>query len=294
MGSPSYIALLFIALPCIAAGQVVADNPNYVHEDFHVVEEERTPAVELLEEAIASFVPNSTVGIVMFAHPNDNPWSMYSIPVWRGYARRHGYDFFLWQEALLDGGCRTEWSEPLLLRLLYARVEKWQTIMLVRSNSVPVGFEKTVKWLVKKYVTKQRWKSDPVAERGIWCPLDCKTKDSKDSDCKAIFLTGCIFLRKPLVAGRIWKWWDYRKVERGDRDCSTPDSLADGLVQARQNYFQQFLFSNAFADIHVDAAKYIAMFYNKGRELQNQMADLAQKHSDFRAALHDAEKRGEL
>mmetsp|Transcript_67289 Transcript_67289/g.161309 ORF Transcript_67289/g.161309 Transcript_67289/m.161309 type:complete len:299 (+) Transcript_67289:252-1148(+) len=288
-----FVLLLLAVLPTWVAAQAKAVNPNYEHEDWVVPDDSKNAAVDRLEEHLAAYKANSSTGIVMFAHPSDI-WADYSIPVWRGYCRHHGYDCFIWREIMVDEGCRHEWSVPLLLRLLYARVPEWKTIMLVQSNSMPVGYDKTVKSLLKKHVTRKRWKKDPVKERGIWCPLDCKTKDTKDGDCKSIFLTGCIFLRKPLIAYLLTKWWNFRTVEQGDRDCSVAEHLGDGLVAARQGFMQQFLFSNAFEDIHVDAAKYIALFYKSGRELQSHMHQLSQEHKHFRQALQDADKNGEL
>ena len=61
--------LVVAALPRFVAGQARPKVPYYVHEDYVVPESERTPAVERLEEKIASFQPNSTVGLVMFTVP---------------------------------------------------------------------------------------------------------------------------------------------------------------------------------------------------------------------------------
>merc|ERR1712093_890013 len=117
----------------------------------------------------------------MFSAVSDHPFSVHSIPAWKGYCIQHSYDFFLQRESLVgDASCTIGWSKPMFVKLLLIHVIRWKYVLLVEANSLPVGFKRPLLPLIKETLKLKRSKKEKIDARGIWCPADdCPNPDSK-------------------------------------------------------------------------------------------------------------------
>lgn len=156
---------------------------------------------------------NATYGVVMLATEHDISYSVHTIPIWRAYCEKHGYDFFLQEKPLIEGG-RPHWTKPRLLMELISQA-KWKYIWLVDPNSMPVDFGKGFTYLIKEQMRKQRYKNDAQKDRLLWCPEDCErdyTSAIEDGACYGPQTSGCIFWVKKKTLNILFKWYDKRKT----------------------------------------------------------------------------------
>lgn len=208
--------------------------PYYLeqHIEDEVGEDDNKQAVQKVRLRIAQGL-NTTYGVVMVATSGEMSYSVHTIPIWKAYCEKHGYDFFL-QEANLAPGVRDHWTKPRVLMELVAKT-KWKYIWLVDANSLPVDFEKGWQYAIKEHLRKQRYKNDAQKERLIWCPEDCESdyEDSmQEGACYGPHVSGCIFwAAKPKKLLPILKTW-YQKRKTYDTE---PRGLKMGFVKARES-----------------------------------------------------------
>jgi len=185
---------------------------------------------------------NKTYGVLMVATHHDAHFSAHSIPIWKAYCEKHGYDFFLQEESLVEGG-RPHWTKPRVVMELVSQA-KWKYVWMVDPQSLPVAFDKGWQILIKEHLRKVRWTDDSQKDRQWWCPEDCpKNYNGKHSEeaCYGPQLSGCIFwLGKPAwILPSLLLWYEKRKDLK---DESTGLKLAMKSTRAGP-LFEQIFFS---------------------------------------------------
>jgi len=139
---------------------------------------------------------NKTYGVVMVSTSLDYLHSVHTIPIWKAYCEKHGYDFFLQEETLVPD-VRDHWTKPRLLIELVSKA-KWKYLWLVDSNSLPVNLDKPWQYLIKEHMRKMRYRNDNQKERIMFCPEDCeKEAEVGEGTCYGPHVSGCILWMKP-------------------------------------------------------------------------------------------------
>jgi hypothetical protein len=171
---------------------------------------------------------NKSYGVVMVSTAAEMVHSAHTIPIWKAYCEKHGYDFFLQEESLAPE-FRDGWTKPRLLLELLSKAT-WRYIFMVDSNSLPVQFDQGWQYAVKEHMRKHRYKNDQPNARYVWCPEDCEdeyTTELHTGLCYGPHLSGCIFWVKPKTLPKVKTWYEKRK-ERQYQDFR-------GLKQALKN-----------------------------------------------------------
>jgi len=184
---------------------------------------------------------NKTYGVVMVATSNDLSYSAHTIPVWKAYCEKMGYDFFLQEESMAPS-VRDHWTKPRLMMELATKA-KWKYIWLVDSNSIPVNFEKGFQYAIKEHLRKQRYNNDNQKERMVWCPEDCDEGAGdnalSEGTCYGPLVSGCIFWNKPKkLLPILATWYKFRaKLEsEGERGLK----MALSKTRESSNYDAMF------------------------------------------------------
>jgi len=231
---------------------------------------------------------NKTYGIVMVATSIHLDYSVHTIPIWKAYCEKHGYDFFL-QEESLSPDWRTSWTKPRLLFELVTKT-KWKYIWLVDPSSLPVNFDKGWQYAIKEHMRKQRYKNDHMKERVVWCPEDCD-KDSGDAlmdgTCHGPLVSGCIFsaLHPKQVMPILRKWYDKRKDESSKEERGLKMALGNtkkgtGHAPGTLSYYDRMMWSDVGAEMGREDSSFLRTFTSdeKGRTIQKQVVETLQKY----------------
>merc|ERR1711953_638044 len=120
---------------------------------------------------IVETLNKSQHAVVMVSTPAALTYSAHTIPIWKAYCEKHGYDFFLQEESLIEN-TRTQWTKPRLLLELIAKAP-WKYIWMVDPESLPVNMKKGYQYAIKEHMRKQRYSNDKQSERFMWCAEDC-------------------------------------------------------------------------------------------------------------------------
>lgn len=270
----------------------------YAHGYYEEPEPDDAAAVARMNERIKSYRANHTIGIVMYTDFTEKDWNYLTIPVWKNYTIKHGYDFFVQEEKLVDPRYKPVASKPLLLLTLYAAIKKWKYIMLVDSNMLPIGWKMPVEDFIKAHMKKKRWKSDKPGDRVVWCPMECEegtVDEMTDGTCYGAVSGGCIVRRKPQTKKALNMWHNRREDDKDE-----PRPVLKSLKTMRERNWDQVFFSNAGEDIGRQNSKFIRAFqYEEGVDGAGnnirKMIDKAIKDNNlFGDIVNEAEKRGEL
>lgn len=298
------LAILFCAH--LAAGQPREEKRRsneyydkfYAHGYYEEPDADDAAAVGRLKERLTGYKANHTIGIVMYTDFTEKDWNHLTIPVWKAYSDKHGYDLFVQEEKLVNPKYKPVASKPLLLSMLYSAVKKWKYLMLVDSNMMPVGFKVSLEDFIKMHMKKKRWKNDKPGDRVIWCPLECEegtVDELTDGTCYGAVAGGCIIRRKPMTKKALNMWHNRREDDKDE-----PRPLLKSLKTMRERNWDQVFFSNAGEDIGRQNSKFLATFqYEEGADGVGtnirKMIDKAIKDNNlFGDIVNEAEKRGEL
>jgi hypothetical protein len=173
----------------------------------------------------------------MTALPHDAVFSAHTVPIWKAYCEKHGYDFFLQEESLVTEG-RPHWTNiRVLMELIH--MAKWKYAWLVLPQSLPTAFETGWQILVKDHLRKVRFKDDHQKERMMWCPEECPKefkKDYEDGACYGPRISGCIFWKKHSLEV-LYMWYQQRKNMQHD-----VHGLEMGLKSIRKHSYWDLIF----------------------------------------------------
>lgn len=239
---------------------------------------------------------NATYGVVMVATSEALAYAVHTIPIWKAYCKKHGYDFFL-QEETLNPGVRQHWTKPRLLMELQHR-SKWKYMWLVDPSSLPMNFDKGWQYAIKAHLRRARYKNDKQKNRLVWCPEDCEKEYSDhlgEGACYGPHVSGCIFWRKPKeVLPVLMDWYENRK---------TMDGEARGLKLALRNCrsgarYDIMLWSDVGQEMGRSDSKFLANFYHDeklGFNVRDQVVKAIGQNKVFGNILNrDGEHRPEL
>jgi len=155
--------------------------------------------VAKLRRALQSKPLNATYGIVMLATEHWAGTARHSIPIWEEYCRKHGYDFVVQTEPLIESGSMNhEWSK-LRLIIEVIGIAKWKYAWLVDPSSVVVELEMQWPLLIKKYLRHKQDHLEKPQNRLVWCPEECDEEYDREKGgyfegaCHGPQTNGCVF-----------------------------------------------------------------------------------------------------
>jgi len=242
---------------------------------------------------------NKTYGIVMVATPLQMDFSAQTIPIWKAYCEKHGYDFFLQEESLAPDW-RDHWTKPRLLLELVSKT-KWKYIWMVDPNSLPVNFDKGWTYAIKEHMRKQRYKNDQQKNRIIWCPEDCD-KDYGDAlsegSCHGPLVSGCIFWahHPKKITPMLKRWYSKRKDENLKDDRGLKIALENtrkgvGSAPGIPSYYDRMYWSDIRSEMGHEDSSFLRVFHSDSpKKVQRQVAETLQKYKALGEVIN---KRGQ-
>lgn len=230
---------------------------------------------------------NQTYGVVMVATSLHVAYAVHTIPIWKAYCEKHGYDFYL-QEHSLAPSLRDHWTKPRILMELVSKTN-WKYLWLVDPNSLPIDFEKGWPYAIKEHMRKQRYKNDDMKERVVWCPEDCD-RDYEDQlmegACHGPVLSGCIFFAKEpkKILPVLRKWYSKRKALNDESR-----GLKMGLEQTKtktsvgqKSMYENLLWSDVGKEMGREDSSFLRTFgYDANADhwnIRNQVVKTLQTH----------------
>lgn len=227
---------------------------------------------------------NQTYGVVMVATSLHFDYAVHTIPIWKAYCEKHGYDFYL-QEQSLAPSVRDMWTKPRILMELVTQT-KWKYLWLVDPNSLPMDLEKAWPYAIKEHMRKQRYKNDDMKERVVWCPEDCD-QDYDDSmlegSCHGPFVSGCIFHAKETkqILPVLRKWYSKRKT-LDDESRGLKLGLVETKTKKGEKFAQMYeklLWSDVGKEMGRDDSSFLRTFDDaQGESVRNQVVKTLQTH----------------
>jgi len=213
--------LLSIACQCIFQGD---------GKDFH---DDIPDSVQHLRQRLQEYPSNTTLGIVMFSPAKEKSYSSLTIPVWRAYCKKHGFDFFHQEEPLVSR-LQMDWTKP---RLLLELVEhsKWKYMFIVDAFSMPINMKKSWQDFIREHLRYRRNKNDKPRDRLMFCPWECEDTYSDrmlEGACHGPQLSGCILHSKKKLSKKLLTAWFDLRDDIDDPDSST--AVRRALEQTKQ------------------------------------------------------------
>lgn len=235
------ISLAVLWASIVSFGIAEVEQPYHLDQELEdeIGADDNKQALQRTRQRIAKGL-TATYGVVMVSNPqHEASYSAHTIPIWKAYCEKHGYDFFL-QEEPLSYTKWDHWTKPRVLIELTSKA-KWKYIWLVDATSLPVDFEKGWPYAIKTHMRQQRYSNDNQKDRLIWAPEDCEDEyEDKvaQGSCYGPMLSGSIFWSKPKLLVPILKQW-YLKHKTMDNEQR---GLKEALQKTREGHNYDTIF----------------------------------------------------
>lgn len=231
---------------------------------------------------------NATFGVVMVATETSLDVAPHSIPIWKEYCSRHGYDFVLQTDPLIESGSiRHDWTK-LRMTLEVIGKAKWKYAWLVDPNSVVVDLDRPWTYLIKQYMRHKRYNQDKNKDRMVWCPEECDdiyTNAYMEGACDGPMTNGCVFQVKK-------KNGDFVKRAYQTRHSLGEDSrgIKKALYKLKEIQYDWIYWSDSQKEMNRPKASFLAQVgldhKNLGRNQRDQMIEIIQNHKELGALIN--------
>mmetsp|Transcript_101894 Transcript_101894/g.191648 ORF Transcript_101894/g.191648 Transcript_101894/m.191648 type:complete len:322 (+) Transcript_101894:112-1077(+) len=226
---------------------------------------------------------NATYGVVMVATETSLDVAVHSIPIWKEYCKRHGYDFVLQTDPLIESGSiRHEWTKLRMILEVLGKAN-WKYAWLVDPNSVVVDLDRPWPYLIKQYMRHKRFNSDSQKQRMIWCPEECDDVYENayiEGACDGPMTNGCVFQVKKKNAEYVKKAYKKRHALG-----TNPRGIKQAIYGLREMKYEWVYWSDSQKEMNRPRSSFLAQMgldpKNLGRRERDQMVEVIQSHKEL-------------